>query len=85
MEDKEILTDLLNTEKELSALLNTFASECVSVKLKDTFLNCLDDSHTTQQKMFDLMQKNGYYTVKNATAEQIKQVNKKFSKENFVS
>lgn len=85
MQDKEILMDLLNTEKELSTLLNTFASECVSIKLKDTFLDLLDESHNSQQRLFALMQKNGYYTVKNATAEQIKQVNKKFAKEKFAS
>lgn len=84
MEDKEILTDLLNTEKELSALLNTFASECASPKLRTTFLNILDESHMSQTRLFDCMQKNGYYQVKNATKEQIKQVNKKFSQEKFV-
>ena len=82
MEDKEILTDLLNTEKELSALLNTFASECASPKLRTTFLNILDESHMSQTKLFDCMQKNGYYQVKNATKEQIKQV-KNFHKKNL--
>ncbi len=83
MEDKEILTDLLNTEKELSTLLNTFASECASPKLRTTLLSFLDESHASQTKLFDCMQKNGYYQVKNATKEQIKQVNKKFSQEKF--
>ena len=39
MQDKEILEDLLNDEKELSSLLNTFACECANVKLKNLFLN----------------------------------------------
>lgn len=32
MQDKEILEDLLNDEKELSSLLNTFACECSKCK-----------------------------------------------------
>ncbi len=85
MQDKEILEDLLNDEKELSTLLNTFASECVNVKLKNLFLDMLDNTQNKQQKVFALMQSNGYYQVKNANAEQIKQVHKKFAKEKFTA
>ena len=77
MQDKEILEDLLNDEKELSSLLNTFACECANVKLKNLFLNLLDTTQANQQKVFNMMQNNGYYQVKNATAEQVKQVHKK--------
>ena len=80
MQDKEILEDLLNDEKELSSLLNTFACECANVKLKNLFLNLLDTTQANQQKVFNMMQNNGYYQVKNATAEQVKQVHKKFAK-----
>ena len=83
MQDKEILEKLLNDEKELSSLLNTFACECANVKIKNLFLNLLDTTQANQQKVFNMMQNNGYYKVKNATAEQVKQVHKKFAKEKF--
>ncbi len=85
MQDKEILEDLLNDEKELSTLLNTFACECVNVKLKNLFLDLLDETQNNQQKVFNLMQDSGFYQVKNATQEQVKQVHKKFVKEKFLA
>ena len=85
MQDKEILEDLLNDEKELSSLLNTFACECANLKLKNLFLDLLDTTQNNQQKVFTVMQNNGYYQVKNANMEQIKQVHKKFAKEKFTA
>ena len=85
MKNKEILEDIKKNKKELSSLLNTFACECANVKLKNLFLNLLDTTQANQQKVFNMMQNNGYYQVKNATAEQVKQVHKKFAKEKFVS
>ncbi len=85
MQDKEILEDLLNDEKELAMLLNTFACECANVKLKNLLLDVLEDTQDNQQKVFTCMQNNGFYQVKNANAEQVKQVYKKFSKEEFAA
>ncbi len=85
MQDKEILEDLLNDEKELATLLNTFALECANVKLKNLLLDMLDDTQDNQQKVFNFMQNNGFYQVKNANAEQVKQVYKKFIKEEFAA
>ena len=85
MQDKEILEDLLNDEKELATLLNTFALECANVKLKNLLLDMLDDTQDNRQKVFNFMQNNGFYQVKNANAEQVKQVYKKFIKEEFAA
>ena len=41
MNDQERITDLILTEKKMSANYDTFASECVNVQLRDEFLKLL--------------------------------------------
>ena len=42
MNDQERITDLILTEKKMSANYDTFASECVNVQLRDEFLKLLN-------------------------------------------
>ena len=48
MNDQERITDLILTEKKMSANYDTFASECVNVQLRDEFLKLLNQGHQTQ-------------------------------------
>ena len=52
MNDQERITDLILTEKKMSANYDTFASECVNVQLRDEFLKLLNQGHQTQTKLF---------------------------------
>ena len=45
MNDQERITDLILTEKKMSANYDTFASECVNVQLRDEFLKLLNQGH----------------------------------------
>ena len=69
MNDQERITDLILTEKKMSANYDTFASECVNVQLRDEFLKLLNQA--AQQK--------GWYQVEQAPASQIGTAYTRFS------
>ena len=66
MNDQERITDLILTEKKMSANYDTFASECVNVQLRDEFLKLLNQGHQTQTKLFQTAQQKGWYQVEQA-------------------
>lgn len=59
MNDQERITDFLNSEKKMSLNYGIFASECVSVPLRDEFLKLINQSHQTQTQLFTTAQSKG--------------------------
>ncbi|RKI70550.1 spore coat protein [bacterium 1xD42-67] len=79
MNDQERITDLLCSEKKMSANYDTFASECVNVALRDDFLNIFSRGHQTQTDLFKLAQSKGWYQVEQAPASKVSQAYTRFS------
>lgn len=79
MKDQEVMTDLLLTEKKMSANYDTYASECVNTQLRDTFVNLLTQSHETQSSLFKTAQQKGWYQVEQAPAQKVDQARQKFT------
>lgn len=79
MNDQELLTDFLTSEKKMSANYDTFASECVNVQLRDEFLDLLKQGHMTQTNLFQTAQDKGWYNPASAPMEQITQAYTKYS------
>ena len=79
MQDQEIITDLILTEKKMSTNYNLFASECVNDQLRDTFVNLLTQGHKTQSELFKTAQQKGWYQVEQAQQQKISQAEQKFT------
>ena len=79
MNDQERLTDFICSEKKMSANYDTFASECVSLPLRDDFLKIFNQSHQIQTDLFKLAQSKGWYQVEQAPASKVSQAYTKFS------
>ena len=79
MKDQEVMTDLLLTEKKMSANYDTYASECVNAQLRDTFVSLLTQSHETQSSLFKTAQQKGWYQVEQAPAQKVDQARQKFT------
>lgn len=79
MNDQERLTDFLLSEKKMSSNYNTFASECVSVPLRDEFLKLFNQSHKSQTDLFQTAMKKGWYSPEQAPTDKINQAYTKFS------
>ena len=54
--DKEILTDALSAEKAATGNYNTFANECVHDNVRNAILHCLEQEHSIQVDVFNMMQ-----------------------------
>lgn len=85
MNDQEIVTDLLLTEKKMSGNYNTFASECVNDQLRDAYVGMITSGHKTQTDLFKTGQQKGWYKVEQAPAQKIDQAVQKFSQVPTVS
>ena len=79
MKDQEMMTDLLLTEKKMSGNYNEYASECVNVQLRDTFVAILTESHRTQTDLFKTAQQKGWYQVEQAPEQKVSQAQQKFT------
>ena len=69
---EEILTDALITQKYISQFYCSAALECSDVKIKNTFMSIQEDEQLAEQELFAEMQKHGWYQVKKASENDIK-------------
>ena len=78
--DKEILTDILNQEKELLQLYGTAITEssCANMRrvAQDNMLQCFQD----QYGVFDNMATRGFYQVKLADLADLNQAKQDYSR-----
>lgn len=75
--EKELLTDVLSGQKQITSLYNSYAGECVSDSLRNEMLNILKDEHAIQSEIFCEMQSKGFYEVKQADTQQINSTKQK--------
>ena len=78
LDDREILTDVLSSQKQIAANYNTFGGECAHETLKCDFLNILRDEHNMQSGVFTQMQQRGWYDTPAAQQAKIDAAKTKF-------
>lgn len=77
--DKEILTDMLSSQKLITNGYNTFANECATPAIKTDFINLLKEEHQIQNEVFQEMHKRGWYPTESADQNKINQAKQKYS------
>ncbi len=77
--EKEMLTDMLSSQKFVTDGYNTFANECATPVIKSEFMNILNEEHQIQHEVFLEMQKRGWYQTEAADQNKINQAKQKFS------
>lgn len=77
--DKEIMTDILNSQKTITGSYNNGANEAAGAALKSGFMNILNEEHQIQHEVFLEMQKRGWYCPPQAEQQKINQTKQKFS------
>ena len=78
MQDKEMLEDVLTSQKQITALYNTYANECATTAIRDEMMNILHDEHDIQADIFMEMQKRGWYPTPMAEEQKIQSTKQKF-------
>jgi spore coat protein CotF len=76
--DREIMDDVLTSQKHITGVYNTFSNECVNQQLQNDMLNILKEEHGIQFTVFSEMQKRGWYSPCAAEAQKINDTKTKF-------
>ena len=77
--DRDLLQVCLNESKHMAASLNIFIQEATNDQLRRDYMTVLGDIYSQEKQLFDYMQQQGYYNVKNASPQDISQAKSKFS------
>ena len=83
MSEKEIISDVLYSQKHITETYNTFANECSAPMVRDAFLNLLEEEHQMQAEIFSEMQKRGWYQPEQAQQQKIAQAKQKYQTQNM--
>ena len=76
--DREIMDDILSSQKHITGVYNTFSNECVNQQLQSDMVNILKEEHSIQFTVFNEMQKRGWYSPGAAQAQMINETKTKF-------
>ena len=76
--DREIMDDVLTSQKHITGVYNTFSNECVNQQLQNDMVNILKEEHGIQFTVFSEMQKRGWYSPCAAEAQKINDTKTKF-------
>ena len=78
-DDQAILTDALNSQKQMTDNYNMYANECASSSLKDVIMNILNEEHKLQHEVWCEMNTRGWYQTEAAEQSKIEKEKNKFS------
>lgn len=77
--DKDILTDMLSSQKFATDGYNAFANECATPALRCDFVNILTEEHQLQSEIFTEMQSRGWYPTEAADQNKVNQAKQKYT------
>lgn len=76
--DKDILEDMLASQKAIAGTYDLFTDECAHQCVRGDMMNILTDEHNIQADIFTQMQKRGWYAVTDAQQTEISQARDKY-------
>ncbi len=79
LDDKEMMSDSIASQKMISSSYNTFANECTNIQLRNDFLNILKEEHDIQFDLFNEMSRRGWYQVAPTDQSKIDQAKTKYT------
>ena len=77
--DKDILTDVLSSQKFVTDGYNTCVNESATPCVKTDFMNILAEEHQIQGEIFTEMQSRGWYATEAADQNKINMAKQKFA------
>ena len=77
LEEKELMHDLLATEKQTISAYSTGITESSCQNLRNTLVNNFKNAQDVQYKVFDAMKQKGWYTTKDAQDNEVQDLKNK--------
>jgi len=74
MNDKEMMQDLLTSEKQVISSYSTGITESSCMNLRNTLVNNFKNAQEIQYKVFDTMKQKGWYPTKDAPTNEVQQL-----------
>lgn len=74
LSDKEMLQDLLTSEKQVISSYSTGITESSCQNLRSTLVNNFNNVQGIQYKVFDAMKQKGWYQTKDADTNEVQQL-----------
>lgn len=78
MGEKEILNDVLNTEKEILKVYSTAVTESSCANMRQLLLRNITQISDDQFNVYNAMINKGYYQAKDAQDQEVQQAKQKF-------
>jgi len=78
--EKELLMDLLMSEKLVASSYNNGVMEATCPKLRDILLECLDNIQDCQYEIFKALTQRGWYSIKEADISEIEYAKNKYNR-----
>lgn len=78
MPEKEMLSDVLSSQKQVTEKYNTFANECAGKQLREDAMTLLREEHDIQFDIFEEMHSRGWYMTPAAEQQKINTAKTKF-------
>ncbi len=78
--DKDMLYDIIATEKFMADKYSTGAAECTTAKIKNAFISILDEQHAILYDLSSQTAKRGWVVNETAPQEKIDKARQKFAK-----
>lgn len=78
MGEKEILCDMLNTEKEIVKLYSSAVTESSCPNMRQVLMRNATQAADDQYNVFNVMVNKGYYQKKDAQEQDVQQAKQKF-------
>lgn len=74
MPEKDLMQDLLATEKQVISAYSTGITESSCENLRNTLVDNFKNTQTIQYKLFDAMKQKGWYPTKDAPDNEVQQL-----------
>ncbi len=78
MNDKDILNDVLSSQKAITDTYNACTNECATPQVRDTFLNLLNEEHKLESDVLDELHKRGWHPTPQADQKKVREANEKY-------
>lgn len=79
MNQRDVLNEILATEKYLTDSFNVFAREASHIELHSDLRLILDETHNCARNLFNVMFQKGFYKMETAPQQQIQKIWDQFS------
>lgn len=78
MSEKDMITDLLFSEKKITSNYDTYSNEASNTNLRNELLGILNSEHDVHNMLYDAMSQKGWYTPMGVNPQDIQKAKQNF-------